>query len=201
MASPAKMHCALCPVKKCRSDQRDCYEAAVEHLQRYENDEVAPLHRVATQVEGEHYGQAPRLLEIMLLARQAGFQKLGLAFCIGLAEEARIIERLLAQQFAVISACCKISGIGKQTLDLRQIDPDDPGEVMGNPAGQAALLKQAGTELTIICGLCLGHDAIFSMQPQAPVTTLIAKDRVLGHNPVAALDNRYVRQRFFGEVR
>ena len=47
MASPAKMHCALCQVKKCRTDQRDCYDAATEHLQRYDDHEVAQLHRAA----------------------------------------------------------------------------------------------------------------------------------------------------------
>ena len=135
----------------------------------------------------------------MLFARQAGFKRLGLAFCIGLAEEAQVIERILAKEFEVVSACCKVSGIRKQQLDLSQIDPDDAGEVMCNPAGQADLLNQAGTELNIVCGLCVGHDAIFSRQSQAPVTTLIAKDRVLGHNPVAAIYNPYVRKRFFGD--
>ena len=65
---------------------------------------------------------------------------------------------------------------------------------MCNPAGQATLLNEAGTELNIICGLCVGHDAIFNMVSQAPVTTLIVKDRVLGHNPVAAIYSQYIRR-------
>jgi uncharacterized metal-binding protein len=36
-------------------------------------------------------------------------------------------------------------------------------------------------------GLCVGHDSLFSRHSEAPVTTLVVKDRVLGHNPVAAL--------------
>ena len=46
---------------------------------------------------------------------------------------------------------------------------------------------EAGTDLNVLCGLCVGHDAVFSIVSQAPVTTLIAKDRVLAHNPIGAL--------------
>ena len=66
-------------------------------------------------------------------------------------------------------------------------------EVMCNPAGQADLLNRAGTDLNIICGLCVGHDAVFTARSEAPVTTLIAKDRVLAHNPAAAVWCRYIR--------
>ena len=36
-------------------------------------------------------------------------------------------------------------------------------------------------------GLCVGHDSLFIKYSDAPITTLITKDRVLGHNPAAAL--------------
>jgi hypothetical protein len=36
-------------------------------------------------------------------------------------------------------------------------------------------------------GLCVGHDSLFFKHSQAPATTLVAKDRVLAHNPVGAL--------------
>ena len=70
---------------------------------------------------------------------------------------------------------------------------------MCNPIGQAEMLNEAGTELNIICGLCVGHDAIFTMHCKAPVTTLIAKDRVLGHNPAAALYVQYIRREMEGD--
>ena len=62
-----------------------------------------------------------------------------------------------------------------------------------NPAGQAELMNSAGTDLNILCGLCVGHDAVFGMRSNAPVTTLIAKDRVLAHNPAGAVYSRYSR--------
>jgi uncharacterized metal-binding protein len=38
-----------------------------------------------------------------------------------------------------------------------------------------------------VVGLCVGHDSLFFRHSVAPVTVLVAKDRVTGHNPVAAL--------------
>ena len=68
-------------------------------------------------------------------------------------------------------------------------------EVMCNPAGQAGLLNQAGTELNVVCGICVGHDAIFGMVSEAPVTTLIVKDRVLAHNTIGAICSPYIRNK------
>jgi hypothetical protein len=33
----------------------------------------------------------------------------------------------------------------------------------------------------------VGHDMLFSRHSKAPVTTLVVKDRVTGHNPVSVL--------------
>jgi len=78
---------------------------------------------------------------------------------------------------------------------LQQISSERQ-EVMCNPAGQARLLNDAKTQLNVLCGLCVGHDAIFSKVSEAPVTTLIAKDRVLAYNPAGAIYSRYIRERF-----
>ena len=56
-----------------------------------------------------------------------------------------------------------------------------------NPILQAKLLNKAGTDLNIVVGLCVGHDSLFYKHSDALVTTAIVKDRVLGHNPAAAL--------------
>ena len=49
------------------------------------------------------------------------------------------------------------------------------------------MLNEWGADLNILIGLCVGHDALFTRHSQAPAVTLIVKDRVLGHNPAAAL--------------
>jgi uncharacterized metal-binding protein len=53
------------------------------------------------------------------------------------------------------------------------------------------LLNKAETDMNIIVGLCVGHDILFTKHSKAPVTTLIAKDRVTGHNPSAVLYTYY----------
>ena len=39
----------------------------------------------------------------------------------------------------------------------------------------------------IVVGLCVGHDSVFYKHSDAIVTTIVTKDRVTGHNPVAPL--------------
>jgi uncharacterized metal-binding protein len=52
---------------------------------------------------------------------------------------------------------------------------------------QAKLLNRAGTDMNCIVGLCVGHDMLFTKYSDAPVTTIVVKDRVTGHNPVSVL--------------
>ena len=52
---------------------------------------------------------------------------------------------------------------------------------------QAEVLNREKTELNVMVGLCLGHDILFIKYSKADVTPLIVKDRVTGHNPIAAL--------------
>jgi uncharacterized metal-binding protein len=185
--------CARCKNKECR-DGEDCFQQAPEHKSLYDDD-VATLHHAASAIEGRFYGQETRLGEIILLAKELGYQRLGLAFCIGLSEEAQTIESVLSKHFQVASVCCKVCGIDKKEFGLQQISSQDD-EVMCNPAGQAQLLNEAQTQFNIICGLCVGHDSIFARFSNAPVTTLIAKDRVLAHNPAAAVYCQYIRKHF-----
>jgi uncharacterized metal-binding protein len=185
--------CTRCKSKECR-DGKDCFLQTSRHKPLY-YDDVAKLHRAASAIEARYYGKETRLGEIILFAKELGYKRIGLAFCIGLSEEAKVIDEILSKHFEVVSVCCKVSGIDKKDFDLQQISSGD-SEVMCNPAGQAQMLNEAETQLNIICGLCVGHDAIFSKVSKAPVTTLIAKDRVLAHNPAAAIYSQYVRKRF-----
>ena len=58
---------------------------------------------------------------------------------------------------------------------------------MCNPLLQAEILNQEKTDLNIVLGLCVGHDALFLKKAEAFSTVLAAKDRVTGHNPLAAV--------------
>ena len=193
MKNSMSPRCGRCKSKECR-DGKDCFSQTHRHKPLYHND-VAKLHKAASAVEARHYCKETRLGETILLAKELGYQRIGLAFCIGLSEEARIIENILSRHFEVISVCCKVSGIDKKDFGLQRISTVKP-EVMCNPAGQAHLLNEAETQLNVICGLCVRHDAIFARLSEAPVTTLIAKDRVLAHNPASAIYCQYIRRQF-----
>ena len=191
MGKSISPRCGRCESKECR-DGKDCFSQASNHKQLYQDSHIAQLHRAASAIEGRYYGKETRLGEIMLFAKELGYKKIGLAFCIGLSEEAKVIDEILSKHFEVVSVCCKICGIDKKDFGLPQISSEGY-EVMCNPAGQAQLLNEAETQLNVLCGLCVGHDAIFSKVSEAPVTTLIAKDRVLAHNPAGAIYSSYIR--------
>jgi uncharacterized metal-binding protein len=186
--------CGRCESKECRNG-KDCFSQTSNHRQLYQDNYITELHKAASAIEGRYYGKETRLGEIILFAKELGYKKIGLAFCIGLSEEARIIENILSKHFEVVSVCCKVSGIDKKDFGLQQISLVK-AEVMCNPAGQAQLLNESETQLNVICGLCVGHDAIFAQLSEAPVTTLIAKDRVLAHNPASAIYCQYIRRQF-----
>jgi uncharacterized metal-binding protein len=57
------------------------------------------------------------------------------------------------------------------------------------------VLNEANTDLNIAIGLCVGHDSLFYKYSDALVTTLVAKDRVTGHNPCAPL---YTLNSYYG---
>ena len=80
-------------------------------------------------------------------------------------------------------------GIDKLELGLSEKVKVRPGtfEPACNPVAQARFLNQMKTDLNLIVGLCVGHDMLFTKYSDAPVTTLVVKDRVMGHNPVGVL--------------
>ena len=192
-----QLACARCDDKVCAEGQ-DCFASAESHRELYRDGDVERVHRAATTIEGRHYGEKTRLGEIILFAKELGCSKVGLAFCIGLSDEARIVDEILAQHFEVLSVCCKACGIDKADLGLEQI-ARERRESICNSAGQAELLNREGSKLNVLLGLCVGHDSVFQIGSDAPVTTLVAKDRVLAHNPVGAIYCQYVRGHLLGK--
>ncbi len=194
--------CALCGVKACSSEPGTkpvppfCPmpvegELLAEIARAYVCDE--DLRRMALEsarTEAEGYCRQTRVEEIMDFARRIGAERLGIAHCAGLMQEAKAARDIfVAGGFTVHTVCCKTGSIAKETIGLRDEEKVRPGqfEALCNPVAQAALLHKAGTQLNVVIGLCVGHDSLFFMHSKAPATVLVAKDRVLGHNPVAAL--------------
>ncbi len=190
--------CAWCEVRACRDEEetrpRLCpqrEEGWLERaLQKYEEPENRRMAQIAAHIEKAGYCEWTRLQEITEFCRAAGFQRLGLVFCSGLRREARIAADYYRKSgFEVISAMCKIGAVDKGDVGIACKDRFNPDEfeAMCNPIGQAELMNEKQTEFNVVLGLCVGHDSLFFRHSDAPATVLAAKDRVLGHNPLAAV--------------
>jgi uncharacterized metal-binding protein len=132
----------------------------------------------------------PRLQEIVEFARKMKYRRLGVVFCDGLRREAAAVTRVLEKQgFEVVSVVCKVGGVPKEEIGVTQEQKIRIGEeeTMCNPIAQAEVLNRALTDFNILIGLCVGHDSLFFKYARAYTTVLAAKDRVLGHNPLAAV--------------
>ena len=138
----------------------------------------------------KEYGKLTRVEETIAYARARGAKKLGVAFCVGLSQEAELFTNLLINEgFDVASVCCMCGALSSDDVDLPEEEKIVPEirQPMCNPIGQAAVLDHEGCELNILLGLCVGDDTLFIKHSKAPVTVLAVKDRVLAHNPLGAL--------------
>ena len=155
--------------------------------EKYEEDRNHEIMVASAEVEYEGYCQWTRVQEIMEFARRIGARRIGIANCIGLINEARIFARILkANGFEPYAVICKVEGRAKTSVGIPE-KCEEIGPAMCNPILQARLLNQAGTDLNVVIGLCVGHDSLFYRYSEAYVTTLVTKDRVTGNNPAAAL--------------
>ena len=175
----------------------------------YKTDEfVKKSTSVASIVEAQGYIDWPRLKDTIEYAKGMGFNKLGLAFCVGLRKEAEKTAEILKKYgFEVCSVCCKTEAIKKTEVEVPKeytmfSKTGYPiGLITCNPAAQALLLNKAETDMNIIIGLCVGHDITFTHLSKAPVTTFIAKDRSNPHNPAAVLYSHYGESYFDRDLR
>jgi len=154
--------------------------------------------RVSTSIESRYYMNKTRLEELIIYAKDMGYERLGIAFCIGFEKEVEKLMKILGRYFEVSSVCCKVSGVDKSKLGLERLHGDDGVEAMCNPVGQALVLNGDKTDMNIILGLCIGHDILFTKYSEAPVTTFAVKDRVLAHNPLGAIYSEYYLLERFG---
>jgi len=206
--------CALCPFdwseRLCRHPEGkappNCPTARHEDLAgeaaaRVRSDGVIDFAREASIQEAEGYADRekgyaavrpvkPRILEIIEFARRMDYRRIALVFCIGLRKEAFVVHKLFERHgLEVISIACKVGRGPKEVLGLTEAQKISPGqfESMCNPILQAFLANRHGSQFNVLLGLCVGHDSLFFRHAEAPSTVLAVKDRLLGHNPLAAV--------------
>jgi len=204
--------CAYCPpsVRACRQGESEArgpgycpskvdqggIDTAYEN---YDDPFIRRVARESARVESEGYCRWTRVEEICHFAKKMDFHKIGIATCISFVDLANTLSGILESHgFEVASVACKHGGVAKERIGLESFEKIHPGayESMCNPVSQAELLNRAGCEFNIVLGLCVGHDSLFFRHSEGLATTLVAKDRVLAHNPIGALhlaDSYYSR--------
>jgi uncharacterized metal-binding protein len=212
MAEEKDMNCAMCGVikKACRfpdgkgpltcptATQKQLIE---ETLPKYDAVDLAEFAKQASIQEGECYAnrdQKPfimhptksRLEETIELAEKMKFKRIGIAFCGGMTAEAAMLAEILKKHdFEVVAVSCKVGGVPKERIGLRDDQKVRVGtfEPMCNPICQAEILNGQNVDFTVMLGLCVGHDSLFLKYAKGLTTAFSVKDRVTGHNPMAAL--------------
>lgn len=198
--------CANCKVHGCREQNyekmpNNCPSRDIKFQEEnkliYLEEENYKLAHNSALVESEGYCRLTRVEEIIEFAKKNNFIKIGLAFCVGLRNEAEIFTKILKnREFEVCSIICKNGSIPKEFIGISECEKVRPGtkESICNPIGQARLLNKMGTQLNVMLGLCVGHDSLFMKYSEAPATVLAVKDRVTGHNPLAPL---YISETYY----
>jgi uncharacterized metal-binding protein len=195
--------CASCGAMSCRTADESKYpdfcptagldqDLLAETLRIYkEDEELGRIARVAAEVEGLFYGRYCRVEETVEFIKRMGYKKIGIATCVGLISETRILGKILKKHgIASFSIGCKTGAVDKTELGIPpelKLNKGCGHESLCNPIMQAKFLEKKKTDFNIVMGLCVGHDSLFLRHSAAPTTVLVVKDRVLGHNPVIAL--------------
>ncbi len=176
-----------CPIRSSPDIQRKAIEL-------YQTDDFIKRANIVSTIVKEQRS-LPRLRDTIEFAKGMGYKKIGIASCAGLQKETKItVEKLTQYGFEVSSVCCQTGGDKRIDVDAPEdlVIPSKKGYhldyVTCNPVAQALLLNNAKTDFNLIIGLCIGHDVTFTYLSEAPVTTLIAKDRLIRHNPAATLN-------------
>ncbi len=211
---PIRRSCADCGVTRCINGPKEGESypdfCLTEHTDKGFVQEVVKLygeeenHKVmeaAAGVECDFYCQKTRVEEVIEFAKRIGAKKIGIATCAGLIRETGILTSILRHHgFEVYGVACKAGAVKKVDAGLPK-EYEKVGINICNPILQAKILNEEKTDLNIVMGLCVGHDSLFYKYAEGLTTTLVAKDRVLGNNPVAALytADSYYKNKLFGE--
>jgi len=188
------MKCAACDDKQCTSG-KDCTGSREDFKEKYTAEDLRMM-KVSDILVEKYYMKKTRIEEILYFAKKMNYQRLGLAFCSGLRDEAQVLDRILSKEFKVFSAICKVCGIDKTEFGAKSTGKQKKN-ISCNPLAQAEIINKKHTDMNISLGLCLGHDMLFAKYSEAPVTTLAVKDRVLANNPLGALYSGYYRKKKF----
>ena len=122
-----KLSCAYCAVTNCNAMDKTypsfCLTTNMdesfkeETMETYDEGDNLKVMQTAAQVEHEGYMKWCRVQEIIEFAKSMGYKKLGIATCVGLIRETRILTGILTSHgFEVYGAACKVARFRKPKL-------------------------------------------------------------------------------------
>ncbi|MDA3928098.1 MAG: DUF1847 domain-containing protein [Prolixibacteraceae bacterium] len=175
------MDCTNCKNKVCRVGE-ECAVVAFdtkEVVKAYHKEQPF-VQAAAKLVDNGKAGTLSRLEETIEFAKIMDFRTIGLAYCYGMENDAKLVTGLLRSKgFKVEAASCTVGGIAQNDVNLTSNNCN----VSCNPIGQAQQLNTRKPDLVLTMGLCLGHDILFNREIKADTTTLVVKDRVHQNQP------------------
>jgi len=157
-----------------------------ELMSTYHLPENLKIVQAAAQlVDNGRAGTLSRLQEVIEFSKSMNFQRIGIAYCFGMEKESALIATIFRESgYTAFPVSCTTGGFKQSDINSEsKIE-----KVTCNPLAQAAQLNSESVDFTITVGLCLGHDILFNKHIKSYASTLIVKDRIHDHNPIAALD-------------
>src|SRR5665811_77119 len=116
------MNCTTCDDKVCRKQQTSCDRESfdkTEVIGEYQDISNSEIVKAAAKlVDSGRAGTLSRIQEIIEFAKLMNYQKLGLAYCYGMEQQAKAIESLLTDEWFDVSAVsCSVGGLKQSEVN------------------------------------------------------------------------------------
>jgi uncharacterized metal-binding protein len=183
------MNCTSCEDKVCRKNQSSCFRESfsksdvIAQYQKTGNSEIVKA--AAELVDFGRAGTLSRVEEIVEFAKSMNYKSLGLAYCYGMEQYAIALKTVLKTKgFTVAAVSCSVGGLKQSDVNTASCIH----KVSCNPLGQAQQLNSEKVDLTLVVGICVGHDILLNRTLQMDFTTLVVKDRKHNHAPLLGIE-------------
>ncbi len=182
------MNCTTCEDKVCRKQQTSCERESFDKtdvIAEYQEASNSGIVKAAAElVDFGRAGTLSRIQEIIEFSKLMNYKKLGIAYCYGMEKQAKAVETLFTDEGLEVSAVsCSVGGLKQSEVNAASCIH----KVSCNPLGQAEQLNTENVDLTVVVGICMGHDIILNRTLNMDFTTLVVKDRTNNHAPLLGI--------------
>ncbi|HNW54543.1 MAG TPA: DUF1847 domain-containing protein, partial [Bacteroidales bacterium] len=172
------MNCTTCSDKVCRKSQESCARESFEKagiIDGYHAQNTSAIVQAAARlVDNGKAGTLSRVQEVIEFARLMNYQKIGIAYCYGMENDAALISQIFRESgFRIFPVSCTTGGFKQSDVNNSSTNQN----VSCNPLAQSEQLNNENVDFTITMGLCLGHDILFQKNIKSYTSTLLVKDR------------------------